>query len=185
MNNVLYYSNFCEYSKKIIAEYSRLNIKSSTYFISIDKRTKKGQQTYIILENGKEVPLPDIIKSVPSLVICSRGNMLLEGDQIYNYINQYRKQEQPVNDEPMCYSFNSGIITSDTYSFIDTDPEELSAKGNGGTRQMHNFVSFDYMDNIATPEENYVPNTIGNDDNNLNKLIEQRDNDIPKPVKPI
>lgn len=186
MNNVLYYSNYCEYSKKIITHFSKGNLKDNTFFICIDKRCNKGEQVYIILENGKEVPLPKVVKSVPSLIICSRGNMLLEGDQIYNYINYNKKQEKPL-DEPQCFSQQYDSFASDNFSFIDADPNEMNAQGNAGVMQMHNFVSYDYMDNINTPEDNYVPDTIGGggDNNILNKLIQERDKQIPKPVKPI
>tara|TARA_Y100000816_G_C26091118_1_gene576632 strand:- start:1449 stop:2018 length:570 start_codon:yes stop_codon:yes gene_type:complete len=186
MNNVLYYSNYCEYSKKIITEFSRSNLKDSTYFVCVDKRCNKGEQIHIILENGKDIPLPKVVKSVPSLIICSRGNMLLTGDQIYNYINHNKKQDKHI-DEPQCFSQQFDSFSSDTFSFIDTDPNEMNAQGNAGMMQMHNFVSCDYMDNVTTPEENYVPDTIGGggDNNLLNKLIQERDKQIPKPVKPI
>ena len=186
MNNVLYYSNYCEYSKKIITHFSRSTIKDNTFFICVDKRCNKGEQTYIILENGKDVPLPKVVKSVPSLIICSRGNMLLQGDQIYNYIDYYKKQDTPL-DEPQCFSQQYDSFASDNFSFIDTDPNEMSAQGNAGMMQMHNFVSYDYMDNVNTPEDNYVPDTIGGggDNNLLNNLIQERDKQIPKPVKPI
>lgn len=184
MNNVLYYSNYCEYSKKIITHFSRSTIKDNTYFICVDKRCNKGEETYIILENGKDVPLPKVVQSVPSLIICSRGNMLLQGDQIYNYINYYKKQDTPL-DEPQCFSQQYDSFASDNFSFIDADPNEMNAQGNAGIMQMHNFVSYDYMDNINTPEENYIPNKIGSENNVLNKLIEERDKQIPKPVKPI
>ena len=44
--------------------------------------------------------------------------------------------------EPMAFSFGGGFnnIVSDQYSFLDQAPEDLEAKGNGGMRQMHNYV---------------------------------------------
>jgi hypothetical protein len=42
----------------------------------------------------------------------------------------------------MAFSFGGGMgdIVSDTYSFLDQGPDDLEAKGNGGMRQMHNYV---------------------------------------------
>ena len=63
------------------------------------------------------------------------------------------------NLEPMAFSFGGGLgdIVSDNYSFLDQDPDSLLANGNGGMRQMHNYVDLNYADNINTPsdEQNY------------------------------
>ena len=47
--------------------------------------------------------------------------------------------------EPMAFSLGGGggfgDVVSDQYSFLDQNAEEMSAKeGNGGMRQMHNYV---------------------------------------------
>ena len=42
---------------------------------------------------------------------------------------------------------------SDQYSFLDMAPDELSAKGSGGLRQMHNYVDLQYRDAIPTPAD--------------------------------
>ena len=38
-------------------------------------------------------------------------------------------------------SFSPSGITSDQYSFLDTNADDLLAKGSGGLRQMHNYVN--------------------------------------------
>jgi hypothetical protein len=138
-----------------------------------------------MLENGKEIPFPNIIKSVPSLVLFSRGKMVIEGNDIYKYIDSNNSNLYN-NDEPTAFSCNYNSFTSDSYSFLDTPIEEFDSKnGNGGMMQMHNFVGVDYSDKIITPPDNYIPNKIKGDDNSLEMLIKQRNDEIPNPIKPI
>jgi hypothetical protein len=61
------------------------------------------------------------------------------------------------NMEPMAFSFGGGLndIVSDSYSFLDQGSDELEAKGNGGMRQMHNYVDLNYSDKITTPGDDH------------------------------
>jgi hypothetical protein len=97
--------------------------------------------------------------------------------------------------EPMAFSFGSGLgdIVSDQYSFLDQDSEELEAKGNGGMRQMHNYVDLNtaFSNNMSNFNTNEDHNTtirgakkIGEDASNqqmeqrLKQMQEDRDADI-------
>ena len=82
--DVLYYSNYCNHCKELLTLIGKSSIKNNIYFVCIDKRLKKNNIIYVSLENGKEIKLPDIIKTVPSMILFSRGNLLLEGNSIYN-----------------------------------------------------------------------------------------------------
>lgn len=185
--NVLYYSNYCNYCKDIINILSKSNIKNTIHFLCIDNRIKKNNKTFILLENGKEVSFPDFIKTVPSMILFTRGNMLLEGNEIHSYINSYNQEHNTTNnDEPSAFSHNYNSIVSDTYSFIDTDISQLDSKeGNAGLMQMHNYVSINYSDNIITPPDNYVPNKISSENSSIDDIIKKRNEEIPLPVKPI
>ena len=46
-----------------------------------------------------------------------------------------------------------GSSHSDNYSFLDQNSDELSAKGDGGLRQMHAFATYNGNDSIETPPE--------------------------------
>ena len=179
--NVLYYSNYCDHCKKLLTTLSKSHIKKDIYFICIDKRKVQDGIIYIILEDGKEISLPNIISSVPSMILFSRGNMLLKGDDIFKYINQQMEVIERIK-EPDSFSMNFSSFTSDSYSYLDTDPQEMNAQGNGGSRQMHNYVSFDYNDQISTPPDNYVPDKIGSD-NTMERIMKQREEDVPKPIQ--
>ena len=59
--------------------------------------------------------------------------------------------------EPSAFSFNEmGTMMSDNYSYLDQSASSMSAKGNGGMRQMHSFASLDQQTAIETPPEDYV-----------------------------
>ena len=81
------------------------------------------------------------------------------------------------NGEPQAFSFcEMGSSLSDNYSYLDMSAEDLSAKGNGGLRQMHSYCTINQSDSIATPPDDYEPDKVGAVD--LGKLQMQRANDV-------
>ena len=145
MSSILYYSKYCEVSKKYLQTLSKSNVQKDIHFICIDKRLKENGKTYIVLETGQKILLPENVAKVPALLLLN-NNQILYGDNIYNYFKSKQevvtKQVTQNNMEPMAFSFGGGFsdIVSDQYSFLDQAPEDLEAKGNGGMRQMHNYV---------------------------------------------
>jgi hypothetical protein len=147
MSCILYYSKYCEVSKKYLQMLSKSNVQKDIHFICIDKRVKdESNKTYIILENGQKIILPENITRVPALLLLNQGYQVLYGDQILQHLKPRQevevRQATQNNMEPMAFSFGGGFnnIVSDQYSFLDQAPEDLEAKGNGGMRQMHNYV---------------------------------------------
>jgi len=147
MSCILYYSKYCEVSKKYLQMLSKSNVQKDIHFICIDKRVKdSNNKTYIVLENEQKIILPENVTRVPALLLLNQGYQVLYGEQILQHLKP--KQEVEVrqatqnNMEPMAFSLGGGFsnITSDQYSFLDQAPEDLEAKGNGGMRQMHNYV---------------------------------------------
>ena len=83
--------------------------------------------------------------------------------------------------EPTAFGMSDfGSIHSDNFSFLDQGSDEMSAKGHGGMRQIHNYATLDFKENIETPPDNYVPDKVG--DTSIQKLQQQRSMDIPQPV---
>lgn len=172
MSAILYYSNFCEHSKKLLQTISKLNITQDIHFICIDKRVKdSNNKVFIVLENGQKIIMPENVNRVPALLLLNQGYNVLYGESILQFLKP--KQEVAVkkatqnNMEPMAFSFGGGMgdVVSDQYSFLDQDPESLKAVGDGGVRQMHNYVDINYSDSLT--------NNSGGDDNgfkNSNKL---------------
>lgn len=184
MSAILYYSNFCEHSKKLLQIISKYNINNDTHFICIDKRIREANnKIYIILENGQKIIMPENVNRVPALLLLNKGYNVLYGEAILQYLKP--KQEQQImkatrnNIEPMAFSFSSGMcnIVSDQYSFLDQDPDSLSAKGNGGARQMHNYVDLNFSDNIQTPQDDfeYKGSNKVPQDLTIEKLMQQRE----------
>ena len=189
MSFILYYSKFCEHSNKLLQTLSKNNILNDIHFICIDKRVKDNNKIFIILENNQKIIMPDNVNRVPALLLLNQGYQVLYGESILNHLKP--RQEVAVrkatqnNMEPMAFSFGGGgfgDIVSDSYSFLDQGSEELEAKGNGGMRQMHNYVDLNYSDNITTPtdEHDYKGSNKISGDLTIEQLQQQRDSELQK-----
>jgi hypothetical protein len=202
MSCILYYSKYCEVSKKYLQLLSKSTAQKDIHFICIDKRVKESNnKTYIVLDNGQKIILPENVTRVPALLLLTKGYQVLYGEQILEYLKP--KQEAEVrqatqnNMEPMAFSFGGGFsdIVSDQYSFLDQAPEDLEAKGNGGMRQMHNYVDLNtaFSGQVSDHGNNEEFNTtirgakkMGDDasnqmmDERMKKMREDRDADLRK-----
>ena len=189
MSSILYYSKFCEHSNKLLQTLSKTTQKD-IHFICIDKRVKdSNNKMFIVLENGQKIIMPENVNRVPALLLLNQNYQVLYGEAILNHLKP--KQEVAVrqatqnNMEPMAFSFGSGgfgDIISDAYSFLDQGSEELQAKGNGGMRQMHNYVDLNYSDKISTPndEQEYKGANKISGELTIEQLQQQRDSELQK-----
>lgn len=160
MSTILYYSNFCEHSKKLLQTLSKTSVCKDIHFICIDKRVKDSNgKIHIILENGQKIIMPENVSRVPALLLLNEKYKVLYGESILQYFKPREevvvKQATFNNVEPIAFSLGGGSygIASDNYSFLDMDSDALSAKGDGGIRQMHNYVDLNYVDRISAPPE--------------------------------
>lgn len=160
MSTILYYSNFCEHSKKLLNILAKTSVSKDVHFICIDKRvTDANNKIQIVLENGQQIIMPENVTRVPALLLLNEGYNVLYGEAITQYFKPKEevvtKQATYNNIEPMAFSLGGGGfgIASDNYSFLDMDSDELSAKGNGGLRQMHNYVDLNYSDQISSQND--------------------------------
>ena len=163
MNYILYYSNHCSHSKQLLLELSKIK-NEDTYFVCIDKREvdQKGKMN-IILSNGQKILLPPNIVKVPSLLLLNRGNRVILGNkEILNFLKPSKNLLEKKNiSDPLAFSKSEmGFCSSDLYSYLDIPANEMVAKGNGGMKIMHNYVTLDYKDKIETPPETYTPDKI-------------------------
>ena len=183
MSSVLYYSNQCQHSRILLSQLAKSKQSKDIHFICIDKREKHADGAiHIILNTGQRILLPATVKSVPSLMLLHHGNRVIPG---IKEITQYLKpgetsltnQATNMNGEPLAFSFSEmGSNLSDTYSYLDMTAEQLSAKGDGGLRQRHNYMLINESLTIATPPDDYEPNKVGAVD--LGKLQASRNNEI-------
>ena len=169
MSSILYYSKFCEHSNKLLQTLSKTNVQKDIHFICIDKRVKDTNgKMFIVLENEQKIIMPENVNRVPALLLLNQGYQVLYGESILNHLKP--KQEAAIkkatqnNMEPMAFSFSGGgfgDIVSDSYSFLDQGSEELEAKGNGGMRQMHNYVDLT-VEQLQQQRESELQKITGN-----------------------
>jgi hypothetical protein len=186
--DILYYSNYCKHSEKILQFLVKAGLSEKMNFICIDKRVRdpKTNQVLIVLENGKQMPMPPNIHSVPSLLVANKKYQLIMGDEIIEHYKPYAKeifqQATKNNGEPMAFQIipsNSGMsIVSEQYTFFDMTPEELSAKGKSERRQMYNYVPAEINTlTINTPPDTYRPDKLSSNVT-LDTLQQKRNEEI-------
>lgn len=192
--DTLYYSNYCKHSQRILQYLVKANLTNKISFICIDKRKRdaNNNQLYIELENGQSVVMPPHIQSVPSLLLVNQNYKVVLGDDIISHYQPLAQQEgkkkaSNFQGEPVgtSLSLSSGGVSihSEPYTLYGLTPEELSAKGNGGRRQMYNYVSAnDEVISINTPPDTYAPDKVEGDVT-IDTLQQQRMDEIPQNVQ--
>ena len=188
MSYILYYSNYCQYSKNVIQNVSKNpSANKEVHFICIDKRNVEKGKTFIILENGQKIIMPENIQKVPSLLLINDGFRVIDNAEHIIKFFQPRKQEEIKqatmnNMEPVSFGFEScgSSIVSDNYSFLDQDHKQMEARGNGGMRQMHSYMSLNDNVSIYTPEDevDYNDGPKTSENITIDQLVQQRENDF-------
>ena len=187
MSFLLYYSNHCSHSKSLLQHFSKTKAREDIHFVCIDRRRKEKNKTYIVLDNGSELLLPENIQAVPALLVLSDFTVIY-GEDIYNKLKPREEvltqQATQFNMEPLAFSLGNSCnpygIISDQYSFVDMNSDELTAQGNGGTRQMHNYLPLDFnQHSIQTPTEyDDLKNAKLGDDLTIEKIKQSRDKEL-------
>lgn len=189
MSYILYYSNYCSFSKNVLNIISKNpSVIKEVHFICIDKRIQEKGKTFIILENGQKIIMPENIQKVPSLLLINDGFRVIDNAEHIVQFFQPRKQQEMReatmnNMEPIAFGFEGGgsCVVSDNYSFLDQDSKQMEAKnGTGGLRQMHNYVGLNDNSSIYTPEDevDYNNGPKMNENMTIDQLKQQRENDF-------
>ena len=191
--DILYYSNYCKHSQKVIQYISKNGLAEKLNCICIDRRMKDPQtnQMMIVLPNNKRVVVPPNVHSVPALLIVKRNYSAIFGEEIIQYftptVSMTNSMVNRANGEPSAFSFGPGssaYISSEQYTFYHLTPEELSAKGNGGRRPMYNYVpASQTIPLIETPPDTYQPDKLG--DVQLDQIQQTRNADVVGSNKPL
>lgn len=187
--DILYYSNYCVHSKKLLNYLVKENLTNQLNCICIDKRSRNPNtgQIQIVLENGKTIMMPPNVHSVPALLLVKQNFKVILGDEIMQLLHPLVKKQRDAatrhHGEPNGFSLASSggmNVMSEKYTSYNLTPEELSAKGNGGNRPIYNYVPADYDSLlIQTPPDNYRPNKISGDIS-LDDLQQKRNEDVGK-----
>ena len=188
MSCIIYYSNHCDKSKAVLTALSKSRVQDDIHFLCIDKRVRAANGSgawHIVTETGEKVLLPPQVNRVPALLLLNKGHMVLYGEQILQHFQPknvaLNNEATGFNGEPNAFSLGresmGGFgVASDNYSFLDQSADELSAKGNGGMRQLYNYATINTVDKIETPPDNYSPDKVGSV--SLEQLQQKRNLDI-------
>jgi hypothetical protein len=170
--DTLYYSNHCKHSQRVLQFLVKGNLADKLNFLCIDKRVRDStnNQLYIILEKGQRVIMPPNIHSVPALLLVKQSYRVILGDDIIQHFqsaasSETKKRIQHATAEPvginLMQSTGGMNIVSEPYTMYNLTPDELSAKGKSGRRQMYNYVSADEeIISINTPPDTYHPDKV-------------------------
>jgi len=177
MADILYYSNYCPHSKKILEFIKQSNLMDKMSFISLDRRQTRPDtgQLIILLENGQQRLLPPNVHHVPSLVEGKKFSVVFGDTEIIRYLNTVYNLSAPVlptdikngsSGEPIGYigggggtytSYGTGTL-SDSFHLVNAD---------------HNVVP------IYTAPEDYRSNKVSSDVK-VEVLESQRTDEIKK-----
>jgi hypothetical protein len=185
--DILYYSNYCPNSKKVLEYVSKNGLVDHINCICIDRRSVDAQgQIMIHLENGKCVLMPPGIHGVPAMLIVKENYRCIYAQEIIAYLNPMvsRKisKETVQNGEPIAtpLAFSSGgtNIVSEKFTFYNATPDEYMAKGKGEHRQLYNYVKADHANelSIQTPPDSYRPDKV--DEESMQHYQEKRNEEV-------
>ena len=194
MSSILYYSNFCEPSKKLLQTVTKTQNAKDIHFICIDKRVKDSNgKIYIILQNDQKIIMPENVTRVPALLLLNQNYKVIYGDEIYQHFRPQQQQQiqkaTKNNMEPVTFQdgFNAfggfgGGIVSDNFSFLDQSDKDLSVQGGGGMRQMHNYVSLNEANNLSmnlpTDDHDYKSDKLKDGETSVEALQRKREQEL-------
>jgi hypothetical protein len=107
---VLFYSNNCDHSKTFITNLMKTKLNDFVRKICVD---------------GNNVKIPNVVKSVPTLI--ARGiNRPLVGDQVFAWLENEISKTAVVDNSIKCFSFNC----KDNYTFINDVDDTVTVDSN-------------------------------------------------------
>ena len=154
--NILFYSNYCNHSKKLLEEITKSKMKDSLLFICID---------------DKNIQLPNFIRVVPTIYLVKNKSILTDS-KISEWIDLNNK-----NGDEDISAFNNIKGMSSNFSFLNDGDENLFSN-------KYTFLNSD--SSIETPKEFSSNNSSKDDlTKDFERLQSSRDNDFSKPIRRI
>jgi hypothetical protein len=186
--DILYYSNYCPNSKKVLEYISKNGLIDHLNCICLDRRSIDPQsgQILIHLENGKCVMMPPGIHGVPAMLIVKENYRCIYAQEIISYLNpmvsrkiskQTLENGEPIA-MPLAFSPGGSNIVSDKFTYYNVSPDEYMAKGKGAHRQLYNYVKADHENQltIQTPPDSYRPDKV--DEESMQQYQEKRNDEV-------
>lgn len=98
--HLLFFSNFCHYSKDLMNIVVKKNVKNMFLFINVD-------------DIGKKYTLPPVVDRVP--MIITNTKVVVTDDQILEFLDAIAPREESISP----FSLETGGFFSDNFSTID------------------------------------------------------------------
>lgn len=188
---MLYYSNFCPHSVRLLEYITKNNLINSINCICIDKRSRdiNNNSMTITLANGTKRTLPPNVHSVPSLIRVSNNYTIIMGDDIIRHL---QKNVVPDNKMSVGNDFiqNGEPLGTTLSNFSQTDNIQSVQFTNYGDdetidgrilkqRDIFHYAPANHENNfINAPEDKYRKNKISGE-LTIEMLQEMRNSDIP------
>lgn len=178
--NVLYYSNYCPYSKQVVSFISKSGLIDKVNAICIDKRrvNPRTGQTEVELQNGQKILLPPNIHSVPAMLIVKNNYQAIFGGDIISHLEPFviKSIEKLTNGEPMGASVTNSM--SDKFTSYNMGPNELNPLSMSSQKELNGFASSSYDSHVIyTPQDNYKPDKVSSN-MTIEDLEKQRNLDL-------
>lgn len=181
MSLIIYYSNFCDPSKKLLQKVAKTKLSQEIHFICIDQRKRDSKGNTILFLQNEQVMLPSSVTKVPALYQMESKQVLF-GDDIYDFLLPKEVAINQVatggNGEPDAFSIFGMSKLSDAYSYWDQGPDEMAATGNGGMRQLKRFATLEDQSSIHCPKDDYSPDKVSS--KTLEDYKAERDSMVPQ-----
>lgn len=124
--DILFYSNFCTYSKEVITSIQKTEFNNNITYICVDDRN---------------IQLPSFVQAVPTIYLINEKKILVD-DEITNWIESKTNTN---NNDLMAY-YDSGASFSSCFSSID--------ENNNDKQFVSDFTYLDEkIGSINTPKE--------------------------------
>jgi len=120
--DILFYSNYCAFSKEVINKVSKTSISDNLIYICVD---------------DKNIQLPPFLKAVPT-IYSIKDKQAYTDNELESYIESLLNPTKGVPTELDAY-FNSNSNFSSNYSLLDNSEERASVS------------SYSYIDQIGLP----------------------------------
>lgn len=186
MLDLLYYSNYCSFSQKLIQYLVKNGMQKKLNYICIDNRKvdHRTNELFIYLANGKKVLMPPNIHSVPALLLTKEKFRVILGDDaiiayfepgvqdqkgsattdpIYSLSSRYESSAGEPMGVSMLASSNRLNVLSEQFTLYDLTPDDLGAKSSSGKRSLHNYYPATHditYHKISTPPDTYRPDKV-------------------------
>ena len=156
--DIIFYSNYCTYSKEIINQISKTPINDNIIYVCVD---------------DENIQLPQFIKAVPTIYLVNDKKIVVD-EAITSWIKE--KVSKPKQDEELqAYYGSCGNSYGSEFSNIDeTDSKPF----------ISSFTFIGDEQAIETPEGKNISsnsndtNKSNNETNKYDKLMESRNNDF-------